>query len=146
MIVCKPKTSTLFSLITFLVAVFGVSAYNYFRFIEQGATLNLAVIAILLPIGLGLLIRTLLAYRVIQAGKNRISIRYPLRGTKAEIPLREIDGWRETTVKTWGSAYAELRIHANGKKFTLSRQEHTEFDKMKHYLETKCRNKKNLIS
>ena len=143
MIVSKPKRSTLFSLTFFLVLVFTVAGYNYFQFRETGTTISLALVALLVPIGTGLLLKMILGYRVVRAGKNKISVQFPFRRSQYSISLKDISRWDETQIKTMGTYYSEITIQdATGRKIKLSMQENTQYEKVLHYLNSKCKKKK----
>jgi hypothetical protein len=145
MIVSKPKISTLISLGIFLALVFGVLIYNFLQYYASGyqSVLNLLLMAVLTPIGIGILIKILVGYRIIAIGKNKINIRFPLRFINYDVRLNEISKWKETRIKTFSSWYHELEIQSSsGKKIKLSKQEHTEYDRVLNYLGKKCRNKK----
>jgi len=145
MIISKPKKTTLFSLGIFLIMVFAVILYNYKSYYESAFTsyLNLGIIIVLFPIGVGISIKILVGYKIITAGKNKISIRFPLRFIGYEINLKDIVSWKEKRIKTFNSSFHELEIRSStGKSIRLSKQEHTDYEKILNYLSKKCRNKR----
>lgn len=98
-----------------------------------------AISIILGPIALGLLAKTLLGYKRVEIGKNRIGIRFPLRLKKNSYSLKEIKQWTEQKVKTAGGTFKEVVIlFDTGKKLTLSLQEHTNYLEAVKYLRKKC--------
>ena len=145
MITSKPKRSTLASLFLFLAIVFFVILYNYKIYHESGFTsnLNLIIIAFLFPIGVGICLKILGGYKVIFVGKEKFKVLFPLRFWGYEFKVKEVDYWKENKVKTFNSTFVELEIASqHGRKIKLSRQEHSEYDKILSYLNRKCRNKK----
>ena len=97
---------------------------------------------ILGPVALGLLAKVILGYKIVSIGKERIEIKYPTRFSSKTYPIKEIDSWRETEVKTATGVYQELEVlFSNRKKLNLSYQEHTEYPAVIKYLKKKCSKK-----
>ena len=145
MIVSKPKISTLLSLGIFLALVFFVILYNYKSYYESefNSVLNLVLIIILFPIGVGICLKILGGYKILTVGKDKFRLRFPLRFWAFEFRIRELEHWKETRVKTFNNTYNELEIvSTSGRKIKISKQEHTEYDKVLSYLNKKCKNKK----
>ncbi|HNP19160.1 MAG TPA: hypothetical protein PKL31_12045 [Fulvivirga sp.] len=98
-----------------------------------------AGLIVLGPIGLGLLFRTVLSYKIVYLGKGSIEVRFPTRFKKVTYKLNSIVRWSETTVKTPGGKFKELEIvFDNKKKLQLSIQEHTNYPQVIKYLKKKC--------
>jgi hypothetical protein len=72
---------------------------------------NLLIVGILLPIGLFVLYRIFIRYKVIRAGDNRIEVTYPVLKKTRAYTIKQVTGWRESIVKTGkNSVFKELEI------------------------------------
>lgn len=142
MIVAKPKVSTLFSLGIFIALSLASSGFAIGRYLG-GSTMHwyhYALIFIFFPIGMGLLFRQLLGYRIVKVGKERFEIKYPSRFSKRTYKLNEIKAWRETQVKTFSGNFKEVEIiFDDNRKITFSMQEYTDYPQLIKYLNKKCR-------
>lgn len=144
MIVARPKINTLLSIGIFIALCFGISGYMLSLILESGRTVwyQYALVIVPGPLALGLLTKTLLGYKRVEIGKNRIGIQFPLRFKKVSFTLKEVKQWTEQKVKTAGGTFKELVIlFDNGKKLTLSLQEHTNYLDAVKYLRKKCARK-----
>ncbi|MTI21284.1 hypothetical protein E1176_09650 [Fulvivirga sp. RKSG066] len=141
MIVAKPKVGTLFSLGVFIVICLLISGYAIGHYLS-GATMewyHYTLAIIFFPIGMGLLFRLLLGYRVVRVGKQKIEIHFPSRFTTRNYKLRDIVKWKEVEVKTVSGTFKELEIFFNdNKKIALSIQEHTDYQQLRKYMQKKC--------
>jgi len=141
MIVAKPKISTLFSLSIFILLCFLVSGYAI-GYMLSGKSIewyHYTLAIIFFPIGLGLLFRMLLGYRVVRVGKEKFEVHFPSRFTTRTYKLKDISQWKETAVKTVSGTFKEVEILFNDrKKITVSIQEHTDYKPLIKYLQKKC--------
>lgn len=141
MITAKPKVGTLFSLGTFILtslAIAGVTAW-YMLHSNSIAWYQYLIVLILFPLGLGLAAKVIFGYKIVQVGKGRIDISFPVRFKKTGYRLKEIDSWKETQVKAATGTYKEVEINFLDKKqLYLSYQEHTDYLKVIQYLKKKC--------
>jgi len=141
MIVAKPKVGTLFSLGVFIILSLIGSGYAIGRFFSGEAMLwyHYALAVIFFPIGMGLLFRLLLGYRIVKISKGRFDVNYPSRFSKKTYKINDLDKWKEVEVKTATGTYKEVELHFNDKKkLSFSMQEHTDYPKLKNYLSKKC--------
>jgi len=141
MIVAKPKVSTLFSLGMFIAISLSASGYAIGRFFSGGTMLwyHYALSFIFFPIGMGLLFRLLLGYRVVTISKGRFDVNFPSRFSKKSYKIKELDQWKEVEVKTISGTYKEIElVFDDKKKLSFSMQEHTDYPKLKKYLNKKC--------
>lgn len=144
MIVAKPKIGTLFSLGVVIFLSLGFASYTAYQMVHADAIAwyQYLIVLLLFPLGLGLAAKVILGYKVIELGKGRIDIRFPVRLKRKSHKIKEIDHWKETTVKTATGTYKEVEItFADKTKLTLSYQEHTEYPKVIQYLKKKCARK-----
>ncbi|MBL3656622.1 hypothetical protein [Fulvivirga sediminis] len=140
MIVAKPKKGTLFSLGLFIVLAVGLATYITYTMLQgQPVWYQYALVALLYPIGIGLAIKVVWGYKVITVGKNKISIKYPIRFQTVEYTLKQLISWKEAIVKTGTGTFKEVSIKFdNGKVLNLSYQEHTDYPQVIQYLKKKC--------
>lgn len=140
MIVVKPKNSTLFSLgvfITFSLVAAGYGMQAYFK--DQAVWYHYVGLFVFGPLGLGLLMRTLLKYSIYNIGKGSIAVRTPVRFSNRQYKLSQISYWRETSVKTAGGNFKEVEIKFDNKKsISLSMQEHSNYPQLINYLKKKA--------
>ena len=131
MIVSKPRSQTLISFILFLLLTFLVLGLN-------------VTAGILLPLGLFVLYRIFIRYKIIRAGDNRVEVVYPVLRKSHAYTIKHIVSWRESIVKTGkNSVFKELEIVFDKHfRLTIGQKEHTEYDKLVHYLQRKAPGKK----
>ncbi|MEM9389296.1 MAG: hypothetical protein AAGA02_02410 [Bacteroidota bacterium] len=137
----KPKINTLASIGIFIAICLGLSGYMLSRILKSDMIIwyQYAIVIVLGPLSLGLLAKTILGYKRVEIGKNRIIVQFPLRFKKSIFSIKEIKQWTEQKVKTAGSTFKELVVlFDNGKKLTLSLQEHTNYIETVKYLKKKC--------
>lgn len=145
LITAKPKKNTLLSISLFLVLAYTLAILNLNILIKDPTSpwYNYALFLVLGPLALGLTLRMLFNYKILQFGKNQILIRYPVRFSHQKYSLKDLSSWKEAKVKTMANPYKELELRfSNGKNAKLSLQEHTDYEKVVKYLEKKCAKKR----
>ena len=145
MIVSKPKRSTLISLSLFLILVAALTAatFNSISNSENIYWYHYLFLAILIPTGLAVLIKTLFSYKTTSIGKGKIAIHHPVKLKKKEYDIKDITQWREVTINTASGLYQQLEINfVNNDRLTLGKQEHSNYDKVIAYLQQKASRKK----
>jgi hypothetical protein len=97
---------------------------------------NYAVVIVLSPIGLFVLYKIFVRYKILKFGNNQIEINYPVLRQIKVYSLDQIDQWIENKVKTGkNSEYKELNIRfTDGKKISVGHKEHAEYTRMVQYL------------
>ena len=107
---------------------------------------NYAVVIVLVPIGLFVLYRIFIRYKILRFGDNKIQIEYPILRQLKKYPLDQIVAWRENKVKTGKtSEYKELQILFTDKaKLSIGHKEHTEYHRMIQYLAQKAHKKRDV--
>lgn len=141
MIIAKPKIGTLFSLGLFVILSLGLASFTAYHMFNATtiAWYQYLIVIILFPLGLGLAVKVVLGYKIIEIGKERIEVRFPVKFKKESHKLKDIERWKETTVKTATGTYKEVDIRFSDKKqLTLSYQEHTDYPKVVKYLKKRC--------
>ena len=139
MIISKPKASALFSLIVFLIIVFSLFGLAFYKIqfgqYHWGWMVTLYSSG---PIGIVVLIRTLTGIKIFEIGKGNFRIRHPFRLKNIAFKTDDIQSWEHDKIKTYGGMYEELRwTLKNGKRYSISKQENTEFDKVIRYMKSK---------
>ena len=144
MIVARPKTNTLFSISIFVAAAFALFVYGMTELRKPEASYMWFILVYSTgPIGLVVLIKVLLGWKIVRIGKDKLEINFPFKFSRKKLDGKEIMGWKKNTIKTFGGVYEEIICEFNsGDSFTLSRQEHTEFDKTLKYMSKKYKKQK----
>ncbi|TRX56275.1 hypothetical protein FNH22_16685 [Fulvivirga sp. M361] len=140
MIIAKPKIGTLFSIGIFVAFCLGISLYIFLILEDRPAQwYHYLIIVTLSPLALGLLTKTVLGYKKIAIGKERITINYPIRFSQRVYNLKDIESWTEQKVKTATGTFKELTVlFKNGKRLNMSFQEHSNYIESVKYLRKKC--------
>lgn len=145
-IISRPQTSTVTSFVFFLVITIVVSVMNIMVVVQapHAEWYNYAIIIVLIPLGLLVLYKIFIRYKVLRLGNNQIQISYPVLRQTKYYPLEQITAWVENSVKTGkNSVYKELQIRfADGAKLDIGHKEHTEYARMVQYLQQKVPKKK----
>ncbi|MFA0962678.1 hypothetical protein AB9P05_12825 [Roseivirga sp. BDSF3-8] len=146
MTVSRPKPSTLFALGVFILLTLTAAIYLAIPLITGHSmeTWRLLLVLLLAPTGLGLLTRVVFSYKKVEVRKDRFVVTHPFRpGGNWQEKYREVDFWKEETVKTGGTQYKELlAVFISGKKLRVSMQEYTEYAKVVRALERHAGKKK----
>jgi hypothetical protein len=145
MIISKPKNSTLTSIGLFLLLVFGLAGATFISIKNSDVVYwyHYLFLAILLPVGVGLLIKMILSYKIITIGKGKMHVKFPARFSQKNYSINNIKQWQEVKIKTVSGLYQQLEIIFNDNdKLTLSKQEHTFYDQVMTYLHQKVAKKK----
>lgn len=105
---------------------------------------NYLIVAVLVPMGLLVLYRIFIRYKVLKFGNNQVQIRYPVLRQARQYRLDQIEHWVENSVKTGkNSTYKELQIlFSDGRKLSVGHKEHTEYARLVQYLQQKVPKKK----
>jgi hypothetical protein len=113
---------------------------------QLAAWYNYAVIIVLVPIGVFVLYRIFIRYKILRLGDNKIQIEYPILRQSKKYSLDQIVAWRENKVKTGkNSEYKELQILFTDKnKLNVGHKEHTEYHRMIQYLSQKAHKKRDV--
>jgi hypothetical protein len=111
---------------------------------KTSAWYNYVIAALLLPIGLFVLYKIFIRYKIIRAGNNSIDISYPVLKQVEKYSLQSIVAWRENIIKTGkNSVYKQLEILMDDKKrISVGHKEHTEYVRLVQYLQQKVPKKK----
>ena len=105
---------------------------------------NYVVIVLLTPIGLFVLYRIFIRYKIMRLGNNQIEINFPVLRRLKKYSLDQIDYWIEKQVKTGKSSiYKELELRfKDGKKEIIGHKEFTEYVRIVQYLIQKAPKKR----
>ncbi|MBX2896551.1 MAG: hypothetical protein KF763_13990 [Cyclobacteriaceae bacterium] len=129
----------------FLLLTFIVLGLNVMAVIQNVyAWYNLAIVAILIPLAIFVLYRIFIRYKIIRVGNNQLELTYPVLKRTHSYNIKQIISWREHVVKTGkNSVFKELEIQCdNHLRIAIGQKEHTEYEKLVHYLQRKIPGKK----
>lgn len=143
MIVSKPKSQTVFALSLFQVIILAVTIWVIIDLVNHPEAYFLAKLLlapILLVIWVFVAVKFYVSLKTIEAGDNKISVKFPLKKEQV-YKLADIHGWKEETVKTKGGDFKELQIKVSNQLIKISNREHTSYDDLRKYLRKKAKQK-----
>ena len=105
---------------------------------------NYLMVILLTPIGLFVLYKIFIRYKIIRLGNNRLELSYPVMRKHNVYSLQDIVAWKENVVKTGkNSVFRQLEIFLSDKqRISFGDKEHTEYDRVIQYLNQKVAKKK----
>lgn len=143
MITSRPKKSALYSIIIFILVCFSIGFYSFRPILDgQGWWLNYVLFFMLVPLGILLSIRQLLAYKTISFKGNEVILNYPVRRSSRSYDLREMQSWEETVIKTANGQFEQIEMTFEGKGVSLSDQENSNYKQIQALLMKKGKSKK----
>jgi hypothetical protein len=112
--------------------------------VPHPAWYNYLMIVLLVPIGLFVLYRIFVRYKIIRLGNNRLELSYPILRKHKVYSLQEIVVWKENVVKTGkNSVFRQLEIFLqDNQRISFGDKEHTEYGRVIQYLNQKVPKKK----
>ena len=137
MIECKPKAGTYFSIGIFELLAGGLAVFIYFQLPGMGSWMWLGrvLIPVLIGIMLAILIKVVWSLKIVKVAKERFEVIFPVRRKKLVYPGKNLKSWKEENIKTAGGIYKELTlIFEDGKRISVSEQEHTDYPQLKKYM------------
>ena len=140
MIVCKPKINTYFSIAVFEVVAGGLLGLIYYQLPNMGQWkwLGRLLLPILIGIMLAILIKVIWSLKNVKVAKERFEIFFPIRRKKLTYTGKNLQKWKEETIKTAGGVYKEVTlIFDDGRKISVSQQEHTDYAQLLKYMHQK---------
>lgn len=141
MIRSRPKKSTLFSLVLFLILAYSAGFWTALT-IPSYPLYWYLIPVFCLSTALAVSIKVLTGYRVLVINRNRWKVKRLLRSDTI-FNTKDIEWWQETEIKTAGGLYKQLHIQAKGgRNVKISLQEHTEYQKIYKEMKTNCPRKK----
>lgn len=146
MIVSRPQANTIVSFSFFLLITIVVLAMNVYSLVITPTPewYNYLMVILLAPIGLFVLYKIFIRYKVIRLGNNRLELSYPVLRIKKVYALHDIVSWKENVVKTGkSSVFRQLEIFLLDKqRISFGDKEHTEYGRVIQYLHQKVPKKK----
>lgn len=105
---------------------------------------NYLIILLLLPIGLFVLYKIFIRYKIIRLGNNRLELSYPVMRKHKVYVTQDIVAWKENVVKTGkNSVFRQLEIFLTDKqRISVGDKEHTEYGRVVQYLQQKAPKKR----
>ena len=139
MIIAKPKSSTIFSIMMFSFPLLALAIYGFYILkTDHPAWYHYLYMIGFGPIALGLIFRQLFGYRTISLGKDKLIVSYLLKRSKITHSLKQMKQWNETAIKTPSGNYKQVElVFETNHKIALSMQEHTEYHQVVKYLKKK---------
>lgn len=138
MIYSRPKTKTYIALGLIVVVLISGLIYILNHFATQrsfGIAFYLIASVLLTLVILLLLVKMMAAYKFISIGKDKITIRLPLRGKNVSYRLDQVMLWNEEKIISNKREFKQLTIVFEDKgSFTLSNHEHLNYDDFVSYL------------
>lgn len=135
MIVSKPKSSALIALVIFIIICLAIGGYALRPIINGvGAWYHYFISSLFLLIGIVLLLRQMLSYKIIKFGDKAVAVSYPMRMKSVEFKLKDLDYWKEVIIKTKNDPFQQMEIKFTDFMLKLSVQENSNYDKIKKYL------------
>ncbi len=137
MIECKPKAGTYLSIAVFEVLAGGLATFIYFQLPAMGSWkwLGRMLVPVLIGIMLAILIKVVWSLKVVRVAKERFEVYFPVRRKRVVYAGKNLSRWKEESIKTAGGVYKELTLmFDNGKRISVSQQEHTDYQQLKKYL------------
>lgn len=143
MIVSKPKSQALFAIFMFILICLSLGGYNLLLLFD-GSTwfFNYIMASIFLPLGLILLIRQMVNYKIISIGNDKIQVRYPLRMRTIRLSLNQIEYWQETIIQTKTGVFKQLDIVFGRRTIKMSIQENSRYQETVNYFKKKLARKR----
>jgi hypothetical protein len=147
MIHCRPKTKTYLALGLIVVILISGLLYILKHFTNQrsfGIAFYLIASVLLTLVILLLLVKMMASYKFISIGKEKITIKLPLRGKRISYRLDQVMLWDEEKVISNKREFKQITLVFEDKdSFTMTNHEHVNYDEFTGYLSKKIP-KKNL--
>lgn len=144
MIVCKPKSSALFSVGAFAVICYSillVVVWNAAGRVKHPAYYYPVVIG-LAALGLFLTLRLVLGYKTVTANNGMLTVKQKFLFRHLQYDLKNLLDWEEIVIKTFNGEYRQLKLSFSAGMLQISKQEYTDYEKLKAYVRQKSMQKK----
>jgi len=123
-----------------------VLTMNVYAVVKTSASAwyNYLIILLLVPIGLFVLYKIFIRYKIIRLGNNRLELSYPVMRKHKVYVIQDIVAWKENVVKTGkNSVFRQLEIFLTDKqRISVGDKEHTEYTRVVQYLQQKVPKKR----
>jgi hypothetical protein len=138
MIICKPKFNTYISLSFILIVLISGLIYILNHFATQrtfGLFFYLIASVLLTMVIILLLVKMMAAYKFVIAGKDKITLRLPLRGFTKIYDLNQVMVWEEEKLISNKREFKQLTVAFDDhQSISLSNHEHLNYDDFSKYL------------
>ena len=132
MILSKPKKSTLFSLIVFLLFTYGIGVWSAIN-VPSSPVYWYLIPIICIVIALVVTIKVISGYQMIRIEGNNWVLKNLFR-RKNQFKSNDIEWWEETEIKTGRSTFKELHIHSQRADVKINFQEHSNYTNIMDFL------------
>ncbi len=133
MIECKPKGKAIVSLGLFAVICYAVSLLLFS--VATKTTFIYVVIALVTVLGLIINLRMFMTYKVITVGKGKLFVKQPYLFRTKTYELTKLKLVNEEKIKTFNDEYKELLLEFDNGKLKLNKQEYTDYERFKSYID-----------
>lgn len=141
MITCKPKTNTYIALgsVLGLLVIGLIATLTHFANVRTFALwFYLFSTTVLTIVILLLLVKMMAGYKFISAGKEKITLRFPLRRITKTYDLAQVKVWEEEKVIANKKEFRQLTVvFEDQSSFTISNHEHENYAGMLNYFNKK---------
>ena len=142
MIVSKPKTTALTALSIFIIICIAIGGYSLNLILDGAGAWYLYLITTLtFSVGLVLLIRQVVSYKVISLGDGVVKVDYTLRFKSKAFKLKDLIFWKETIIKTKNAPFKQLELSFELVNLKLSIQENTNYEQIYKFLKKRVAKK-----
>jgi hypothetical protein len=148
MIICKPKSNTYIALgsvlallsIGLISTLFHFANANSFPMWFYLSSTSLLTVVIVM-----LLVKMMAGYKYISAGKEKITLQFPLRKSIKSYDIKDVQVWEEEKIMANKREFRQLTIvFTDQTSFSISNHEHENYLDLLNYLHKKL-GKKNSI-
>ncbi|MGY6522308.1 MAG: hypothetical protein ACXIUD_11290 [Mongoliitalea sp.] len=145
MTTCKPKTSTYIALGSVLGLLFVglIGTLTHFANVRTfGLWFYLLSTTLLTIVILLLLVKMMAGYKFITAGKEKITLRFPIRRLTKNYALDEVKVWEEEKIIANKKEFKQMTVvFEDQTSFTISNHEHENYSEMLAYFQKKLAKK-----
>jgi len=90
-----------------------------------------------------LLVKMLANYRFLSVGGGKLEVRLPLRAMRKKYTINQVKAWQEEVINANKRVFRQLTIlFDDNNSFSLSNHEHTSYDELLKYFQTKLKKKR----
>ena len=144
MIVSRPNFNAVFAISLFLIICFTLGIINLNILLKGGTKwYNYLIVAVTLPLGISVLIKQLIGFKIITVGEETFKVARPFLFSGYQFKVKNIESWKETLIDTKNGQFQEITVvQDTGRKLKLTLQENSNYKQIKDYLQKKAGKKK----
>jgi hypothetical protein len=137
MLVCQPRKPVVMLIAACLCSCFLLACIWFYQLIRSPAPslLSLFAACLLFAVLLFVTIRLSVGYISLQAGNNRLTVKYTILGKSKTYDLASVTAVEEIKIKTFqNKEFRQLLVTFGQEKISFNNQVYSGYDAMKHYL------------